>query len=507
MTLAQWTKEFHRGVMVATSQNWPLNSLLVFLVAGWIARFVAPTRDGVVFSFNFLALIPLSNLLCWTTDELSKSTGETLAALLNVALGNFVELIVAILALAHCQLTIVQSSLIGSVLSNLLLVLGMSFFVGGLRYYEQGFQITPSQVNSGILVLGAIAFLVPGIYNIAVQAMHDTGDLTDLDKATQTASLGMDILKISRGISVILLFVYIFQLVFALWTHSTLVNSRGPASEPYRSPPNLLRPIGRVKKLFRDATDSVQHQVMKLSHRRPRVAEDPELGTANALGLYELPSNQPAQSELGSTSKQTSPTSNETLSDGNPDVQVPLAALVLLPEDFEEPKLMRAWVAVVLLVMIAALVATTAEFLVGSINGIVASGNISQEFVGMILLPFAGNAAEHFTAVTMAWKDKRDMSISIAVGSAIQITHLVIPLVVIMAWCFPAPISKPLSLLFDPLSTVLLFLSVLLVNHTMADAKSNWLEGWILMTLYVIIALIYWYYPGYDAASAIGLTC
>ncbi|KAG6856385.1 hypothetical protein H0H87_005082 [Tephrocybe sp. NHM501043] len=138
------------------------------------------------------------------------------------------------------------------------------------------------------------------------------------------------------------------------------------------------------------------------------------------------------------------------------------------------------------------LVGITAEFLVNSIHGMTEAGDIRKEFVGVILLPIVGNAAEHATAVTVSVKDKLTLSLSVAVGSSIQIALFVIPFIVTLAWI----IGKPLTLLFDPYESVSLFLAVLTVNYVVQDGKSNWLEGLILMCLYVILALTFWFYPG-----------
>lgn len=117
----------------------------------------------------------------------------------------------------------------------------------------------------------------------------------------------------------------------------------------------------------------------------------------------------------------------------------------------------------------------------------------------MILLPIVGNAAEHLTAVTVSVKDKLTLSLGVAVGSSIQIALFVIPLVVTLGWI----LGKPLTLLFDPYESIALFLSVLTVNYVVQDGKSNWLEGFILMCLYVILAVTFWYYPGSDPSGVL----
>lgn len=100
----------------------------------------------------------------------------------------------------------------------------------------------------------------------------------------------------------------------------------------------------------------------------------------------------------------------------------------------------------------------------------------------------------------MSVKDKLDLSISVAVGSSIQIALFVIPVIQLLAWC----IGKPMTLLFDPYESIVLFLSVLIVNQTLSDGRSNWMEGLVLMMLYLIIAVSFWYYPGSDTATLLG---
>ncbi|GAA5873193.1 hypothetical protein JCM8547_006811 [Rhodosporidiobolus lusitaniae] len=405
-----------------------LNVLLVCIPVGWALHFT-DQNDTIVFVFNFLAIIPLAKLLGYGTEELALRVGQTLGGLLNATLGNAVELIVSIIALAKCEIQVVQSSLLGSILSNLLLVLGMCFFFGGLKYSEQGFKGTAAQINSSLLVIAVIAVLLPAGYNATFA--DDQSEEIERDR----------ILKMSRGASVILLVVYLAYLAFQLFSHQHIF-SDAPVDENDAD----LREGRRIwgmgdRRAFRQAP----------SVRRPRPVE-------------------------------------AALEEGEEE------------EEAEEPTLNK-WAACVLLVIVTVLVALTAEFLVDSINGLTdAHPEISVEWVGLILLPIVGNAAEHVTAVTVAAHDKIDLSIGVAVGSSIQISLFVIPFMVLLGWIM----NKPLSLLFDPFESITLFLSVLLVNYTVSDGRSNWLEGFLLMSVYIIIAVAFWYYP--DAASS-SYTC
>lgn len=160
-------------------------------------------------------------------------------------------------------------------------------------------------------------------------------------------------------------------------------------------------------------------------------------------------------------------------------------------EELETPKL-KVQAALILIVIVTVITGLTAEWLVDSIDGLTESNAISREFVALILLPLVGNAAEHVTAVTVSYKDKLDLSMAVAVGSSIQISLFVIPILVLLGWC----IGQPLTLEFDILEVIILFVSIIIVNQAISDGKTNWMEGLVLMITYVTIALAVWYYPG-----------
>ncbi|OUM69216.1 hypothetical protein PIROE2DRAFT_38438, partial [Piromyces sp. E2] len=138
--------------------------------------------------------------------------------------------------------------------------------------------------------------------------------------------------------------------------------------------------------------------------------------------------------------------------------------------------------------IVTLLISICAEYLVDSIEGISQNWNMSPSFVGLILLPIVGNAAEHLTAVTVALKNKMDLAIGVALGSSMQIALMVIPFLVIVGWI----INVELTLVFSLFETVVIFVSVLIVNQLIDDGKSNWLEGAMLISAYCIIAIAYW---------------
>jgi Ca2+:H+ antiporter len=170
------------------------------------------------------------------------------------------------------------------------------------------------------------------------------------------------------------------------------------------------------------------------------------------------------------------------------------------PESNEDENISRT-TAVMLLLISTGLVAVCAEFMVDAINGVV-SGNsgLSEAFIGLIILPIVGNAAEHVTAVTVASKNKMDLAIGVAVGSSIQIALFVTPFIVLLGWCM----SKDMSLYFTLFETVSLFVSAFIVNFLVLDGRSNYLEGALLCAAYVIIAVAAFFYPQVEDQSVLG---
>jgi len=287
-----------------------------------------------------------------------------------------------------------------------------------------------------------IAVLLPAAFHNAVQPTNGIDPLTNQQE-------GHDILSISHGVAIILLFIYLCYLVFQLFSHKNLYDdNHGDVQQSVAYPSNVAKRLHISEK----------RKIPPASSSPPPIdgVMDPDRQDARSL---------------------------EAGSEGEGEIE-------------EQPK-MGMQTTVILLIVVTVLVAITAEFLVDSIDGLTSSGHISKGFVGLILLPIVGNAAEHVTAVTVSVKNKITLSLGVAVGSSIQIALFVIPFTVILGWI----LGKPLTLLFDPFESIVLFLAVLTVNYVVQDGKSNWLEGMILMCLYAIIAVTFWYYPVSDPAG------
>lgn len=187
-----------------------LNWLLIFFPITVLAKYAWPGSDILIFWTACLAIIPLAGLLGEATEHLARRSGEGIGGLLNATFGNAAEMIIALIALKDGLRDIVKASLTGSIMGNLLLVLGASALFGGLRYKTQEFNVTGARVQATMLILAAIALVVPAVYH------HLAGP------AAQRSEAGL-----SLEISIVLLLTYALGLLFSLRTHSHFFSSQG----------------------------------------------------------------------------------------------------------------------------------------------------------------------------------------------------------------------------------------------------------------------------------------
>ncbi|KAE8353157.1 Sodium/calcium exchanger protein-domain-containing protein [Aspergillus coremiiformis] len=368
-----------------------VNLLLVFVPFGIIAG-ALHWDSTVVFALNFLAIVPLASLLSFATEELAAAMGQALGGLMNATFGNAVELIVSIIALKDGQIRVVQASMLGSILSNILLVLGCCFFVGGLRYSEQSFNTTVASTMSSLMTVASASLIIPATLYASLSSANE-------------GSRHKNILILSHGTAIILLILYVMYLYFQLKSHAAFFEAATPDAEN------------------QDSDD----------------VED------------------------------------------------------------EEEHILSPWAASVALVVVTILVAICADYLVGSIDSIVERTGMSRTFIGLILIPIVGNAAEHVTAVVVAWKGKMDLAIGVAIGSSLQIALFVTPFLVILGWI----LNVDMTLHFHIFETVAFFISGLVVTFLIQDGKSNYLEGGLCLGMYVILALAFYVYPDEATDSAL----
>ncbi|KAJ1947969.1 hypothetical protein FBU59_001811 [Linderina macrospora] len=418
-------------------------NVLLLLVPVGIASHPAGFPDVAVFIINFFAIVPLASLLGYATEQLALHLGETLGGLLNATFGNAVELLVSILALVKGEVEIVQTSLVGSILSNLLLVGGCCFFFGGLKNNEQLFNVNAAQSYGSLLAMAILSTLLPAAYN-SLEAGK-----TELKSGTLT---------LSHITSIFLLIIYIAYLVFQLKTHAGMFVAVDKAEKDLAA----LKPHLR---------DEAMAQSLKNPNPDTTVAATPS--AAAYLSPNEVQSADSLRNIETRESNNAAPVLEAEDDDDEEDVELTIPAALLL------------------LLVITGLTGVCAEFLVDSIDGLTTKWNLSRAFVGMILLPIVGNAAEHVTAVTVAIRNKMDLAIGVAVGSSLQIALFVTPFMCVLGWI----IKQPMTIYFSPFTTVVLFVTVLLVNYIIGDGRTNWLEGLVLIIAYVIIGVAYFLYP------------
>ena len=359
-----------------------LNILLLAMPICCYFAYISHQETNAFFA-SLVAIMPLAFLMGHATEEIALRTSDSIGGLLNATFGNAAEIIICLLALwsaykagadsesAAIMIKIVQASLIGSILGNLLLVMGLAFVWGGIHHKVQSFNETQFGSNNSLLLLAVITLVIPTVYHSTVSGVEGDTGVEDL----------------SRAAAVILLGLYMLFLLFQLKTHSDLF-----------------------------ATDGTHE------HEEPKM------------------------------------TMNE---------------------------------AIALLVISTILVSWMAEILVHSLESAADDVSMSHLFIGVILLPMFGNAAEHFTAVSVAAKNKMDLSFAIAIGSSTQIAVFVAPLMVLVAWM----LGLSLTFEFGLLETVAAFLAVMIVNTIASDGKSNWLEGSMLLGTYAVLALAFWFHP------------
>jgi len=341
-------------------------ALLVFVPISIIASFTGISPVAVFF-LCAVAIVPLSKFIGESVEEIASHTSPALGGILSATFGNATELIIGIFALRAGLFEVVKASIAGSIIGNLLLVLGMAMLVGGWKRTHQTFNRTAALAAGSTLFIAVIALIVPALF--AQTAPH--------------ASISL-INSLSVAIAVILLCIYGASLLFSLRTHKHLYTEE--------------------------------------------------------VGKYE------------------------------PRWSVGKSTLILLAAT-----LAVSWVS---------------EILVGSIQPLVASFGWTQLFIGVILIAVIGNAAEHTSAVTIAMKNRMDLSLQIAIGSATQIAMVVAPVLVLISFFM----TTPMNLVFGIFELVAVTLSVLVVNLVVLDGESNWFEGLQLLSAYAIVAVAFFFY-------------
>jgi Ca2+:H+ antiporter len=337
------------------SMDWLLVFVPVYIAAELLHQPVA------VFVTSALAIVPLAGLIGRSTEQVAARVGPRLGGLLNATFGNITELIVCVLLIDASNFLIVKASLIGSILGNLLLVLGLSFAVGGFRHKEQTFNPRAAGVHTASLFLAVAGLLVPALLVLT------TPDVDSFKKEI-----------VSGVVAIVLIVLYLAALVFTEITHAHLFKS-------------------------------------------------------------------PERDEVATWSYRNS---------------------------------------IIVLVGSALLVGLESEFLVGSLEPAIHSLQLPPMFVGLILIPIIGNAAEHSSAIFFAVKNRVDITLEIAVGSSTQVAMFVAPVLVFISLA----LGHPMDFVFSAFEIAVVSVATLIVALIALEGRSNWLSGFQLVGAYIVIA-------------------
>jgi Ca2+:H+ antiporter len=360
--------------------------LLALFIPAAVALDLAHASDTLVFFTAACALIPAAALMGRATEEAAGRAGPGIGGLLNVTFGNAPELIIALFALSKGLHEVTKASIVGSIVGNVLLVLGAAMFAGGLKapraegrdYREQRFTLGMAHAQSAMLILAVFALTLPTVFELSNgRHLPKVGE--------ENFHFPNPAEHLSLAIAIVLIAVYCAGLLFSLRTHRELFNPFHEDSGP-----------------------------------------DPEGWT------------------------------------------------------------MRR--AVIALAISGAVVALLSEILVSSIEGAAEAAGLSDFFMGAIVVAIAGNAAEHWVAVAVAWKQQMDLAMNIAIGSAAQVALFVAPVLMLCSY-FVGPF--PMPLVFNGYEIAAMIGAAWMTSYLVHEGRTNWFEGVKLLAAYVLVGIVF----------------
>ena len=502
-----------------------LNSLLLFAPPALLLR-VLHSHPPLQFGLACLSIVPLAGFLGEATEHLSDRLGPGTGGLLNATFGNAAELIIASFSVFRSLDSLVKSSLVGSIIGNLLLVLGGSILCGGMRFQSQSFSINAANIDSNMAVVAAIGFLVPSMFH------HLNAAAGDGEAAEH---------KLSLGISSIFLLTYLFMLFFQLKTHSYFFNqhiqvaakalgvggqpsSSSPSAHPSETSALLLRSLPATSPFsapgLRRPTTSSFHiprsfrKVIAAQRTRnnshsdgtttPRSAGTPTTPSYERLGRALDRQGSLKKDEYGATLVDVfeedgggGGTGGGAMDEGKEGGGAAAAAAPLLPgvdvQHVVEVELEDSWTmrkSLLVLCTSTLGIVLLSEVLTGAVEQAGAALGLSHLFVGVIIVAIVGNAAEHTTAVISALHNDMDIAISIAFGSALQIAMFVMPVIVLLSYLRE---GAPMDLTLSEMEVFGVTSATVISWMVVQDGASTWLEGLMLLVIYLILGLAFFF--------------
>ena len=423
--------------------------LLIFAVLAVVLDFLK-IPPLILFPIAALGIIPLAALIGQSVEEVAEHTGERIGGLLFATFGNATELIIGILALSQGLVDVVSASIIGSILGNALLVLGVSVCVGGIKHGRLRFEARPASQYSSLLALSVAGLLLPSI----AEFLAARANLSHVqEEIIRQGSI------LSDFIAVLLLVGYIFSILFSVFR---LGDKKGSEEE------NLEPVLGARSATAIDRL---------LAYRRHLVAQ-PVPGVSGVLRQID--------SAVGAIAKHEA-TNGGTVQIADPEKAPALSEKAVQAGKEEKGehahKKPPLWRALLLLCVATAGVAIVSEILVGSIEPMTEALHWNKAFVGLVFLPLIGGLPEYFNTISMALDKRIGMVLAASAGSSIQIALLMAPILVLFSLFTP----KRLDLVFDMVELAVLGIATFLYSEITKDGELVWLEGVLLILLYAMM--------------------
>lgn len=407
----------------------------------------------VPFAVSAVALGVLAALVGRAVDRLGDRLGSGTTGAVHAALGNLPELFFGIFALRSGLVGVVQAALIGSILANVLLVLGLAFVVGGLRHGTQRFPAEHARNIVLLLVLAVAVLVIPSLtahLNVAV-AQHERA-LSDIA-------------------SVVLLAVFVLSI---------------PASLTERSPISVHEEQLAIAEATSDHLDpGSEHHGAGLGTaggREPASAPG-SAGTREATAALGSPDT--ARAPVSGGAKFPGGTSSPG-SAASPGETGPAGAGDVVESVAHWSISMVIWV----LLVSSVAAAFVSDWFVAALIPALSALHMSEAFAGLVVVAIAGNAVENVVGIQLAARNRADYAVSVILQSPVQIALVLIPALVLLS---PVLGGTSLTLVLSPLLVVVLGLTAFVAVVVVFDGESTWLEGACLVGLYVVIATAFWW--------------
>lgn len=431
-----------------------------------IFAFVAPVLEVLhmpsllIFVIAALGIIPLASLIGQAVETVAEHTGERIGGLLFATFGNATELIISIFALRDGLVDVVRASIIGTILGNLLLVLGVSVCIGSFKHGRMKFEARPASQYASLLALCVVGLVLPTVADLLALRDHQQ-------------HIEERLVSLSDFVAIILLLGYLASILFSVFR----LGDKGDETEEGHDfdPVIGARSAGAISRLLAYRHHIAQSQIAGRSGMLKQIDTavgnlvEHETAQVQQIAVQDLPAHVEGDGHAAKSKE----------APGIASVVSPRKASELQHEEKKAP----LWQGLVLLAVATVGVAILSEILVGSIEPVTETLGWSPAFVGLVFLPLIGGLPEYFNTISMALDKRMGMVLAASAGSSIQIALLVAPILVLLSLFTP----KRLDLVFNLVELAVLGVTTFLFAEITKDGELVWLEGLLMILLYCIM--------------------